>query len=759
MGYQVESYSLSELQRIAVPGAVSPSLFWALPVGDWNPAELNGVWSWFTERRSQCNDYGLLLVKDRARRTGDNFDVSLGTVGAKISDLLPGGSEHFVRSAESWDRSSRVLILSGGYPQPGWGVLIEWRFQGMQLFEELIMRACSRLRRGCEESDPLRVFDEASRSFHDWRALRVAPASDDLSSLKKEIVAAEKIELLIRASERALYEGHYRLVGEKIIASIQTIPQAPWLDLSENNLQSQLKAQRTVLGAASIAALSPGDLSTEIQPKLETLAADPSQKEAIFRSLTNDDLKHAFKACLHLWTGGIAANTKECHSWAKDALAEKVPELAAALQEMAEAIAVKLLPRRGAKARREHENTVRAERWRQDSKKARNRFHRDAEIASRAQWALGPQFLVEFEQICRNAGLWIRSVPWDPARMIGWKIMAAEVQLTLHDLQIAAQELAPAVAGIPPESGETNAIADGSYFTDYVHYIAISRPGFSPRSVTLDLVARLLRPTEMVDLINANGGDLPTATTASHIAEGLLNALGWSQLEEAREKPLASCVKAEGDRSPTLAGDLSGNDLRIILESFCKDVLDVVVAQLGYSHDEVWRVIQERIREYRPSSRTMDWEEEVQLLSSGGAAMLLAGLIPVAFPDAESPSELAAGIAELSEILNDASHHQASRAPSSDPLNKVPALIGQLLLKARALLGAMPWHLEASFVYGVQPKVLCGEAWSHGSATPRLLRVILWTGAVAGTRLTFWDKTRRNPIVTDPVFILRPRRA
>ena len=65
---------------------------------------------------------------------------------------------------------------------------------------------------------------------------------------------------------------------------------------------------------------------------------------------------------------------------------------------------------------------------------------------------------------------------------------------------------------------------------------------------------------------------------------------------------------------PALAENLSGNDLRIVLESFCKDIVDVVVAQLGYSHAGVWSAIEERIPDYRPSSRTKDWEEEVRMI-------------------------------------------------------------------------------------------------------------------------------------------------
>jgi len=433
--------------------------------------------------------------------------------------------------------------------------------------------------------------------------------------------------------------------------------------------------------------------------------------------------------------------------------------LTAELGKLSGDIEAKLISHRGAKAQREHEHNVAMGRWRQSSKEARESFHVAAGKAVELQWELGPQFLVAFERICRQDGCWVRSIPWDPARMVGWKIMASQVRLHSHDLQIAAQELVPGATGASPMNGPTTAVADGSYFTDYVHHIAISKPGFSPRAVTRDLLARLLRPAEMMTLIQTHGAEPPTAVDAPRLAEELLNALGWRQTDEVREKPLAGCIRTGSETTPLLAENLSGNDLRIVLESFCKDIVDVVVAQLGYSHASVWSAIEERIPAYRPSSRTKDWEEEVRLMTIGGAVMILPALGPLAFPARSNEvNELAAGLRELSEVLNRFSHHRESEPTSSTELSAAPALILQLLGKAEAFLGELPWHLDASFVYGEQPKVLSGEAWSHGSTTPRLLRVIVWTGTSPGAHVTLWNKTRRNPIVTDPVFIVRPRR-
>jgi hypothetical protein len=83
-------------------------------------------------------------------------------------------------------------------------------------------------------------------------------------------------------------------------------------------------------------------------------------------------------------------------------------------------------------------------------------------------------------------------------------------------------------------------------------------------------------------------------------------------------------------------------------------------------------------------------------------------------------------------------------------------LVRMMLDSAIALIGELPWHLTASMVYSGQPSVLSGQAWSHGSESPRLIRVIDWTEATPGSRVKVWNRNRRNPIMTDAVFIERP---
>ncbi len=81
MGYKVETYSLSELNRISTPGKVVPALFWMIPIGSWDPWELHQLWSHFTSEKSVCNELGLMLVKnidfwESSYKTEQTIDLS-----------------------------------------------------------------------------------------------------------------------------------------------------------------------------------------------------------------------------------------------------------------------------------------------------------------------------------------------------------------------------------------------------------------------------------------------------------------------------------------------------------------------------------------------------------------------------------------------------------------------------------------------------------------------------------------------------------
>jgi hypothetical protein len=341
--------------------------------------------------------------------------------------------------------------------------------------------------------------------------------------------------------------------------------------------------------------------------------------------------------------------------------------------------------------------------------------------------------------------------------MVGWKIAVRQVPLVIGDLAIVAREFAGG-ALFEGVGGHQSGAVDGSYFTDYVHHVALSQPVLSPREVTKDFVTRLLRPAEIRALLEMQGESVREDAGVAQLSEHLLSSFGWRERRGEDGKSLASCL-AKGDGGALrLASALSHNDIRIRLESFCKDVVDVIVAQLGYRKDtDLWKVIGETVPDYLPRSWRGDWSEEVAHLTVGSASKLIEALGSLAFSSqAASVARLVAGLNRLSSLLNRGSHDQEPESTGATAEGEPADLVREVLEAASGFLGELPWHLSVSFVYGEQPKVLSGEAWSHGSATPRFLRVIQWTGESVGRQALLWSRARTNPIITDPVFISRP---
>ena len=127
MGYRIESYTIDELQRVALPGTAATALFWAIPLGNWPGAALQNLWHEFTRGNGVCRRLGLLLAKDTHQvRDGALRKSNLSGLvdSGKLVDLLPKGA---VRHAASVPGNSACgfLICSGAYPQPGWGVWID----------------------------------------------------------------------------------------------------------------------------------------------------------------------------------------------------------------------------------------------------------------------------------------------------------------------------------------------------------------------------------------------------------------------------------------------------------------------------------------------------------------------------------------------------------------------------------------------------------------------------------------------------------
>jgi len=128
--------------------------------------------------------------------------------------------------------------------------------------------------------------------------------------------------------------------------------------------------------------------------------------------------------------------------------------------------------------RREEEN-YRAEvaRRPRDLRQAEMDYRRALAGAMEVQLRVGPAFLIELERLLRAEGLLVRSLPWDGARMVGWKLNAASPGMTNDDFLTAVNSV------LGPASLQRNAhgaAVTGSSFADYAYYVAMTAEKLTP---------------------------------------------------------------------------------------------------------------------------------------------------------------------------------------------------------------------------------------------------------------------------------------
>jgi hypothetical protein len=754
MGYQLRNYSLGELSRISVPGTITPALFWAMPIGRWH-----GTWSIkdrFMRRKSLSNQYGVLLYHSDEPPTRTDSDVNLATLEARLADVMPSGIEGFLRSSAFREDEQKLLILSAGYPQPGWGVLLNC--PGVDAFEEVLATAIQRFANSVHET-ALTPFDEAKKRFRALRRTERSRPGDSSANgpatLALQIQSRESVLDVVQQALDALHLKAFSVAADRIADAVPLL--LPLQLPDKDSLIQEVSRNRKLLEAAErLAGLDDHAFVSRLESAVDDLDAQRRTKREVFSSLVVASGKQALAACLHLRDENVCDTVKECCAWAGRELGGLHRELCDRLEPLAQLLRDELIRLRGEKAQIESERKARLNVWVAQKNKAEAAFRVALEQATVAQWEVGPAFLVGLEKACSDNGLWVRSIPWDPARMVGWKLKAFGVSLQSSDLWAAAREIVPEAP--KPAEGEV----DGSYFTDYVHYVAISCPQLTPFSVTQQIVATLLRHSELSRIIKAHEGSVDEAADALALAGQVLRCFGWNESASTRETPLEHCLDRTVEGSIRLKAGLTIHDLRTVVESFCKDLVDVAVQVLGYDTDRIWEVIHYENPLYQPRSRDKDWDEEVSRLTIGSAEIILQSLLSLAWPAASvAAAAFFEAFAKLRPPLNAKSHHSSdtshdTTADSHAPDDRAAELVDRLLEATKALVGEMPWHMTSTIVYGHQPKVLSGEAWSHSSATPRLIRVIDWNGRALGRKVMLWNKTGRNPVIADPEFIRRP---
>jgi hypothetical protein len=119
MGYKIESYSFEEIRKKISSRDVLPSLFWAIPCGQWNNYELEDL---FFKFNNEYNNYSFL---------GNYFIKSSGLLEEeknkkkRYSVLSKGDEISIVLARVKNIKHKSLLILSSNFPKQGWGLIIK----------------------------------------------------------------------------------------------------------------------------------------------------------------------------------------------------------------------------------------------------------------------------------------------------------------------------------------------------------------------------------------------------------------------------------------------------------------------------------------------------------------------------------------------------------------------------------------------------------------------------------------------------------
>ncbi|MCA8937965.1 MAG: hypothetical protein KDB68_17405 [Planctomycetes bacterium] len=714
-------------------------------MGKWSKTQLRDAWALFVEKSGSCKDLGVFLVNDPQRYHEPGEQVSLESSGASLADVLPGGRHSYGHRWSHHDFSLDLLVLSAGYPQPGWGLLVRWPGSPSS-FEDLVRTG---LRIAQAEERELSAFSDAMNAFHVMRAVGSEPKEPpELRELRGELKQRKSVEAELKTALSSITGGLSESTETKLERLLGSERLAQWLEVLSLSPELVRQMLATLKSTGDIVAVPCEEYEKRISPAHNALRHG-GDRGTIFKRLAHPELKRALQATIKLVDSG-APEKEGIHKWAAGEKTRAEQQLSDALNKLLENARrhVDDLAPKYDRAATGYKSAL--DKWSDESAKARSTLHEAVRRATELQFRLGPKFLLGLEGACRRHNVECVSVPWDPARMVGWKLACRGKSVSVRDLSGAARELLHSKERGSSTITSSDA-ADGSTFTDYVHHIAVSRRGFDARNATRDLLAHIYKHSELEELIHSFGGVPSETSDRTDLAEQTLLLMGWLAESDTLTIPLARCVASTSEDSDPAFPPITSNDLRKVLENFCKDVMDTLIAELGFSQAQVWEHISQKAQRYRRKSRDENWTEERANLSVGAFLILFRPFAELAFPQKlQDISNLHKSLDLLRTRLNAASHDSVADSVDREEQDR---LVRDVLSLSREIFGELPWHLKISAIHGWHPSVLSGEAWSHGSAIPRSLKVLVWDREIQSDKITIWNRSGINPIMSDPVFV------
>lgn len=743
MGYKIETYSLAELNRISIPGKVVPALFWLIPVGQWDSYELTKLWHQFTSGRSICNELGLMLVKntDRWDTNADSRQTSdLSDLTGRLSDLLPSGirtiyDEKYLSQKE---KKNQILILSGSYPQPGWGVLIS--LEKHCDIERLLKKAI--------DPEVYEIFTKASISFETWNSFkRVKPIKGDIEVPKKKKQYCVELYKVLESLWKEHSAKHLNNFYYEILKKITK--EGSFKEFSEEiNLLLENADDKFILSLLLLKA-SQDFAEEELNSTLiRFITQHNSKTNNLFKTESNEQIKKVASLLLKL---NEEDRPKEMLvTWSQNIYNNRIEEVKKNIQDTKTKFQLLIGELELTIEHFESSYDSELAEWQKTVEEKRLEFHKNLQEVLKSHLEFSPTFLLNLEKQTRLHEMSSKSVSWDPPRMVGWKILTAGIKIANFDITTYLKEMIPEFSN----QGNNGSIKDdtlvnGSLFTDYVHYISKSDINLSSRNATKILLEKLLRSGEIKTILNNYQPREILNQTHSQLVENLLVEFGWPAEKISIKNKLADCI-IENEGSISINKAFTGNDIRIICENYCKDLADTLSSIIGYTANELSDLVITKYPEFRTQNK--GWSHDISNLTIGSANFILSSLLNEALPEKKEASiNFIQSLNGLRSKFNDLSHDP----PIGNTSDLVDGILA-LLKYTNELIFEMPWHFYPVQRNGHQPTVLTGDAWSHSHKQNRQLSIILWDNDNNAESMLVWNPSKVNPVIPDAKLIIRP---
>ena len=753
MGYRINTYSITELNKLTSPGSVVPALFWAIPLGNWNYNDLDNLWRLFTDegfntknRYSFCKTLGLLLVKNNFD-TKNDIKANLSSITGKLEDLLPEGINTIYKQNEfdsDNNISNKFLVLTGNYPQPGWGLFVNATNYINFLNElELFLNEFY--------FETKQIFEKTQNDYHYWKKIKIAkPIKESAENSKRIIVLLDNIIPEINRFEAEVISKTYDIFRYEIInkhlrefssEDINDIIK-PFNEIFDDNIIFSMIIMRLLYKDG----VSKNDLNSLIKSFSNE---HDKQKNNLFKldAIKNSTYKRLLGS--HILKRKDKLNLDaDCVLFYEQYYKQNITFVSQKYSELISKINSFYIKTKISIEDIEKTYDANTKNWIRKTENLRLIFQESIENILNQYNIHSYRFLYQLENRLRNRNYTVKSFSWDPPRMVGWKLLASGLEIENYNVTEYIKSKIPDFPKYLHESLNEIPI-DGNSFTDYIHYYSIHKSNQTPRLACKEILSKILRSSEIRNILSNNS---PTDISDDKI-ELVLNHFGWPSIEN-ENIPLAAFIERNGEQL-FLNSTFNPNKLRTSLENFCKDLIDILISKIGFDSEQIHNLIKYEIAIdslYDNYKRKKNWHNFISSIELYGASQILARLLVKGYPTVNHKNLLD----NINFVRNQTNQGSHDNPQFNIDKSKIAESILLILSATQDIISEMPWHFTPLQKNGILPYVLTGRAWSHSFPNEKQISVILWDSVNTSNELLIWNPDKKNPVMPNAKNILRP---